>query len=64
MNVGATVLSSLFDVLQDQSVQMLQVINPYRPYTDTLEGCLKIRKRLRYAARMTVTGSGGKRQFD
>ena len=33
--VGATVLSSLFEPLHDQPVQMLQVVNPYRPYTDT-----------------------------
>lgn len=58
-SVGATVLASLFDVLQGQSVQMLQVINPYRPYTDTLEGCRKMRKSIENAARMAVTGLVG-----
>lgn len=57
--VGATVLSSLYEPLHDQSVQMLQVVNPYRPYTDTIEGCLKIREKIEYAARMTVTGLVG-----
>lgn len=55
-DVGATVLASLFDLLRDQSVQMLQVVNPYRPYTDTIEGCLKIKAQIESAARMTVTG--------
>lgn len=58
-SVGATVLASLFDVLQGQSVQMLQVINPFRPYTDTLVGCRKMRKSIENAARMTVTGLVG-----
>jgi hypothetical protein len=57
--VGATVLSSLFEPLHDQPVQMLQVVNPYRPYTDTIEGCLKIREKIEYAARMTITGLVG-----
>ncbi|MEA3230334.1 MAG: cobalamin biosynthesis protein CbiA [Thermodesulfobacteriota bacterium] len=56
---GATVLSSLFEPLHEQPVQMLQVVNPYRPYTDTIEGCLKIRERIEYAARMTITGLVG-----
>ncbi len=56
---GATVLSSLFEPLHDQPVQMLQVVNPYRPYTDTIEGCLKIRERIEYVARMTITGLVG-----
>lgn len=54
--VGATVLSSLFEPLHNQSVQMLQVVNPYRPYTDTIEGCLKIKEQIEYAARMTISG--------
>lgn len=57
--VGATVLSSLFEPLHDQPVQMLQVVNPYRPYTDTIEGCLRIREKIEYAARMTITGLVG-----
>ncbi len=57
--VGATVLSALADPLRDQSVQMLQVVNPYRPYTDTIEGCLKIKEEIEYASRLTVTGLVG-----
>ena len=58
-DIGATVLSSLYEPLHNQSVQMIQVVNPYRPYTDTIEGCLKIREKIEYAARMTVTGLVG-----
>ena len=57
--VGATVLSALFESLHDQPVQMLQVVNPYRPYTDTIEGCLKMREKIEYAARLTITGLVG-----
>ncbi len=57
--VGATVLSALADPFRDQSVTMLQVVNPYRPYTETIEGCLKIREEIEYASRLTVTGLVG-----
>ena len=40
-DVGARVLSSLADVLQRAEHQLLQVINSRRPFTDTVEGCLK-----------------------
>ena len=35
---------------------MLQVINPMRPYTDTVDGCLEIRHRIEAASGMTVNG--------
>jgi len=57
--VGATVLSTLSDPLRGQSVQMLQVVNPYRPNTDTTAGCLKIREEIEYASRLAVTGLVG-----
>ncbi|WP_231716357.1 cobalamin biosynthesis protein CbiA [Desulfosarcina alkanivorans] len=55
-DVGATVLAALADPLAGQSVQVLQVINPNRPYTDTVDGCLKIRREIEAKAKMTVTG--------
>ena len=42
-DVGATVLASLADPFLKKRVHMLQVVNPYRPFTDTVAGCLKMR---------------------
>jgi hypothetical protein len=58
-DVGATVLAALADPLAGKAVQVLQVINPNRPYTDTVEGCLKIRREIEAKAKMTVTGIVG-----
>ena len=55
-NVGATVLASLAEPLQDQPVRMLQVVNPFRPFTETLEGCQRIQKEIERASRLRVTG--------
>ncbi len=54
--VGAKVLSALADAFGDRSCQMLQVVNPMRPKTDTIGGCLDLRSEIESAARMTVTG--------
>lgn len=53
---GATVLSALADFFKGMPFHMLQVINPFRPYTDSVEGCRKIRKEIVKASRLTVTG--------
>ena len=55
-DVGATVLAALEDAIKDKSANMLQVINPMRPFTDTIEGCLKMREEIEKAAKMTVSG--------
>ena len=55
-DVGSTVLASLAEPLKAQPVHVLQVINPFRPFTDTAEGCLKIKKEIERASRMTVSG--------
>jgi hypothetical protein len=57
-HVGATVLSALaeaFDAAK-RSIQMLQVVNPFRPNTDTVAGCLDMRAAIEAASRQTVTG--------
>jgi len=54
--VGATVLATLADPLRDKSVHMLQVVNPFRPFTDSVKGCLKIRHEIEKASKMTVSG--------
>lgn len=58
-HVGATVLASLAESLKDRPVSMLQVINPFRPYTDTVEGCVQIRREIEAAAKMTMNGIVG-----
>jgi len=62
-DVGATVLSSLSDSFHansflegDKELHMLQVINPFRPFTETIRGCLKIRDEIEKASRMKITG--------
>jgi hypothetical protein len=56
-DAGATVLASLADVLseKDQCVKMLQVVNPFRPNTNSVEGCLKMRSAIEARARSPVT---------
>lgn len=58
-DVGATVLASLADPFRKQRVHMLQVVNPYRPFTDTVAGCLKIRDQIEKASKMSITGIVG-----
>lgn len=55
-DVGATVLAALAHAFRDQPVRMLQVVNPYRPFTETIEGCQQIRSEIESAARMAVDG--------
>lgn len=55
-DAGATVLAALADAFKGKQYQMLQVINPMRPYTDTIAGCLKIRSEIETAARMSISG--------
>jgi len=62
-DVGATVLAALADPMKGKAIQVLQVINPHRPYTDTVNGCLKIRDAIEAKARMTITGIIGNANF-
>ncbi|NNF99858.1 MAG: cobalamin biosynthesis protein CbiA [Desulfobacteraceae bacterium] len=55
-DVGATVIAALADALKDKPLQVFQVINPFRPYTDSLEGCQKIREEIESAAKIKITG--------
>ena len=65
--VGATVLSALADIFEQsrQKVSMLQVVNPFRPSTETAEGCLAMRAAIESKARLAVTGwIGNAHQLD
>ena len=55
-DVGARVLAALADAFKDVGVHLLQVVNPMRPQTSTIEGCLKIRQDIENAAKLKITG--------
>lgn len=55
-DVGVTVLAALADHLSGKTVHMLQVINLYRPFTETVEGCLKIKQEIETSSKLKITG--------
>ncbi len=55
-NVGAMVLASLADAFQSAPYTMLQVVNPFRPLTRTIEGAQKMRQEIEKASGMTISG--------
>ncbi len=55
-DVGAMVLAALGDAFKGIRVHVLQVVNPLRPNTATVEGCLKIRDDIEKAAQLKITG--------
>jgi MinD-like ATPase involved in chromosome partitioning or flagellar assembly len=58
-DAGAMVLAALADAFKDIRVHLLQVVNPMRPQTSSIEGCLKIREEIEKAAKLTITGLVG-----
>jgi hypothetical protein len=56
--VGATVLSALADIFNasGRKAGMLQVVNPYRPNTEDVAGCLAMRAAIEQRSRLAVTG--------
>jgi hypothetical protein len=57
-DVGATVLAALADAFQSTTalVSMFQVVNPFRPNTDTVGRCLQMRAAIEAVSRRQVTG--------
>jgi hypothetical protein len=55
-DVGATILATLEDELKEKPLRVLQVINPLRPFTETVEGCLKVRQQIEQASRLSIDG--------
>ena len=55
-DVGATVLAALADSFRNKRVHMLQVVNPFRPFSDTIESCLKMRGEIEKTSKMTING--------
>ncbi len=58
-DVGATVLAALGDFFRDATIHMIQVVNPHRPFTNTVEGALKIKEEIEAASKLTITGVAG-----
>ena len=58
-HVGATVLGALADSWRGKSVHMIQVVNPFRPFTETIPGCLKMCEEIEKASKMKITGIAG-----
>ncbi len=55
-DVGVTVLAALADVFEKHVVRMFQVINPLRPFTGTVDGCLKIKSEIEATSKLPVAG--------
>lgn len=54
--VGARVLGALGDAFAGRPRQVLQVINPLRPDTRSVAGCMRILRQIEASARLSVTG--------
>jgi hypothetical protein len=54
--VGATVLATLSDAFGQNRPRTIQVVNPMRPDTDTIERCLKVRSEIEAAAGLKING--------
>jgi hypothetical protein len=52
--VGAMVLAALGDAFAGRGRQVLQVVNPLRPETAAVAGCLRMRRAIETAAQLTV----------
>ena len=55
-DAGATVLAALADAFTGKMVRMLQVVNPYRPATDTIDKCLQIKAEIETASGIAING--------
>lgn len=58
-DVGATVLAALADLFTKTKYEMYFVVNRNRPFTDTVEGCLKIMDEIEQASRLNVNAIVG-----
>jgi len=55
-DAGVTVLAALADHLAQKQVKLLQVINPFRPFTNDVRGCIKIKDQIETSSKIKVTG--------
>lgn len=55
-DAGVTVLAALADHLSKKQVHMLQIINPFRPFTENVEGCIKMKEEIEKSSKLKITG--------
>jgi hypothetical protein len=55
-DAGVTVLAALADHLSQKEVHMIQVINLFRPFTENVEGCIKIKEEIEQSSKLKITG--------
>jgi hypothetical protein len=55
-DVGAIVLSALADHLKDKKIEVLMVVNLFRPFTSDIKGALNMKDKIEAASRLKITG--------
>ena len=55
-DVGSIVLAALADSLEGRDIKLVQVINPLRPFTNSVDGCMRIRDEIEYSSKLKITG--------
>ncbi len=55
-DVGSIVLAALADSLEGREIKLVQVVNPLRPFTNNVDGCMRIRDEIEYSSKLKVTG--------
>lgn len=55
-DAGVTVLASLANHLSSRPLHMLQVINLFRPFTENVQGCIKIKEEIEKSSKLKITG--------
>jgi len=58
-DVGVTVLAALNESLKEKNVSMIQVVNPFRPFTQNIKGCIKIKQEIERSSKLKMTGIVG-----
>jgi SRP54-type protein, GTPase domain len=58
-DVGVTVLAALRESLSTKKVNMIQVVNPNRPFTQDIEGCIRIKEEIEKSSQLNITGIAG-----
>jgi len=55
-DAGVMVIAALQDALRQRKVSMVQVINPFRPFTENVKGCIKVKEEIEASSKLRVTG--------